>query len=132
MAKFRLLVLEDEANIARLISEVCRLRGNVETRTAITGEEAFALLNEEEFDYLLLDLSLPDISGTEFYLSAIEMAPRLKGHCLLMSGHLPQGEIESFIEEHHVTFLQKPFPLKSFLEILDALVAGQEIPESVR
>lgn len=124
MRDIRLLVLEDDANIGHLIAEVCQLRGNIETHLAVTGQAGLQLLEKEAFDYMLLDLSLPDISGFDFYKSAIESSPQLKNRCLLMSGHLPKGEIEEFLAENDIRFLQKPFSLELFLEVLDTLTAS--------
>jgi CheY-like chemotaxis protein/signal transduction histidine kinase/CHASE3 domain sensor protein len=58
----RVLVVEDDAvqrdAVARLLGS-----GDVETVTASTAAECLALLKEQTFDCMVLDLSLPDASG---------------------------------------------------------------------
>jgi len=58
----RVLVVEDDPvqrdAVARLLGS-----GDVETVTASTAAECLALLKEETFDCMVLDLSLPDASG---------------------------------------------------------------------
>ena len=128
MRDIRLLVLEDDANIGHLIAEVCQLRGNIETHLAITGKAGLLLLEKETFDYMLLDLSLPDISGFDFYQSAIKSSPQLKNRCLLMSGHLSKGKLKNSSRENDIRFLQKPFSLELFLEVLDTLTTSDSKP----
>jgi len=58
----RLLVIEDDA--AEQLSITALLEhGDIEIVTAGTGAEGLDLLNEERFDCVVLDLSLPDMSG---------------------------------------------------------------------
>jgi len=60
----RLLVVEDEevqrAEIVKLIGN-----GDVLTTAVASGREALAVLEKERFDCMVLDLTLPDISGFE-------------------------------------------------------------------
>jgi CheY-like chemotaxis protein len=60
----RLLVVEDDdaqrMSIVELIGE-----GDVETTAASNGEEALAQLRDRQFDCMVLDLRLPDMSGFE-------------------------------------------------------------------
>lgn len=60
----RILVVEDEAKVARALQE--GLEGeHYEVTVARTGEEGFFLANAETFDLVLLDLMLPGRDGIE-------------------------------------------------------------------
>jgi DNA-binding response OmpR family regulator len=50
--------VEDEAKVARALREGLE-REKYEVVVAPTGEEGFFLVNEEEFDLVILDLMLP-------------------------------------------------------------------------
>ena len=73
----RLLVVEDDAvqqqSIRELIGE-----GNVETVTAATGGRAYQFLTDQEFDCVILDLGLEDMSGFEL-LDKIRHNPACAG-----------------------------------------------------
>ncbi len=61
----RLLIVEDDLNQRRGIEELVGGK-DVEILSAGTGEEALLILEKERVDCMVLDLSLPDMSGFEF------------------------------------------------------------------
>ena len=60
----RVLVVEDDPNLARALSINLRARGYV-VDLASAGRPALALVADRHPDLILLDLGLPDIDGTE-------------------------------------------------------------------
>ena len=60
----RVLVVEDEAKVARALREGLE-REKYEVVVAPSGEEGFFLVNAEEFDLVLLDLMLPGRDGLQ-------------------------------------------------------------------
>src|SRR5205814_4520608 len=70
-----LLVEDDEIqtmNIRELIGN-----GDVKTTVVSTGKEALAAIESERYDCMVLDLGLPDMSGTEL-LERIKNTPALR------------------------------------------------------
>ncbi|MGI6163845.1 MAG: sigma-54-dependent transcriptional regulator [Bacillota bacterium] len=61
--KERILVIDDEANIAWLFREV--FGNSYEVISAETGEEGLKMANTLDLHLIMLDLRLPDISGLE-------------------------------------------------------------------
>jgi len=60
----RILVVEDEAKVARALREGLE-REKYEVVVAPTGEEGFFLVNAQQFDLVILDLMLPGRDGLE-------------------------------------------------------------------
>ena len=60
----RVLVVDDEENIAYLVSSALRLAG-LEVETAATGEQALDLARRTHPDVVVLDVMLPDLDGFE-------------------------------------------------------------------
>lgn len=60
----RILVVEDEAKVARALREGLE-REKYEVVVASTGEEGFFLVNAQEFDLVILDLMLPGRDGLQ-------------------------------------------------------------------
>jgi two-component system, OmpR family, phosphate regulon response regulator PhoB len=58
------LIVDDERDLAELVAFNLKQAG-FETAVAHTGEEALALVKQRAPDLVLLDLMLPDLSGTE-------------------------------------------------------------------
>lgn len=63
-AMMRILVVEDEARLARLISRVLKEEGYA-AETAFDGRSAMKLSLAESFDLLIVDWMLPDLDGIE-------------------------------------------------------------------
>src|ERR1700694_992205 len=62
--QLRILVVEDEAKVARGLPEGLESE-KYEVVVAPTGEEGFFLVNAEEFDLVILDLMLPGRDGLQ-------------------------------------------------------------------
>ena len=60
----RILVVDDESNLAELLAMACTVQGWQPT-TAGTGREAVRLARTEPFDAIILDVMLPDLDGFE-------------------------------------------------------------------
>jgi len=62
----KILVVDDEADIRRFLTAVLEKRGH-ETLTAADGREAFVIAEREKPDLVILDLQMPNQTGTDFY-----------------------------------------------------------------
>lgn len=60
----QILIVEDEAILQEEISNYLQSRGH-SCYTAGNYENAAALIKEQELDFIILDISLPDKSGIE-------------------------------------------------------------------
>ena len=62
----KILVVDDEADVRRFLTAVLAKRGH-ETVTAADGREAFEIAEREKPDLVILDLQMPDQTGTDFH-----------------------------------------------------------------
>ncbi|OGA96046.1 MAG: hypothetical protein A3E79_15125 [Burkholderiales bacterium RIFCSPHIGHO2_12_FULL_61_11] len=60
----RILVVDDDANLRKTLSDILRLKG-YEVATAETGAEAIAEAERAFVNVALIDLKRPDMSGIE-------------------------------------------------------------------
>ncbi len=60
--KKRILIVEDERLIAKPLAMKLQLSG-FDVKNAYDGEEALAILAQEKFDVILLDLMMPKVDG---------------------------------------------------------------------
>jgi CheY-like chemotaxis protein len=72
----QLLVVEDDAAERMSIEELIK-HDDVEITSVGTGAAALAAMREHEFDCVVLDLKLPDISGFDF-LAEVQKIPELR------------------------------------------------------
>ena len=58
----RILIVEDEAKLREVLSDYFRSKGETPVEAA-DGVEALALLEEQDFDAVLLDIMMPGLNG---------------------------------------------------------------------
>jgi len=116
----RVLVVDDEEPIRRLLERALRRRGH-EVETAVDGREALDRLDasrDRPFDRILSDLRMPGISGDEL-LSRLRARGRGEESCLVfMTGDHASPEAARVLEEAGVPWIVKPFTLMEVMEVL--------------
>ncbi|MDP3791868.1 MAG: response regulator [Candidatus Omnitrophota bacterium] len=82
MPKVRILIVEDEKNIAKLIRYNLEKAG-YDCTTVKTGEEAISILEKQAFDLMILDIMLPGIDGFEV-CRKIKQYPKTRNMPIIM------------------------------------------------
>ena len=81
-----ILMVEDHAPLARILTRFLFEKGDMEVKAvATTGKEALAQLSQLEVDIVLIDVSLPVMSGIDLVAILHEEYPALP--CMMLSGH---------------------------------------------
>ena len=109
--KKRFLVAEDDDGARRMVSRVLRSETS-EVLEAVDGAEALAALHaDHDFDLLVTDVDMPQMSGLEL-IEALD-STGFRGAVIVMTGRLDVdriAELEGLVESGRVQgFLGKPF-----------------------
>jgi len=92
MAVFRLLIVDDDRDLAASLAEYLEIDGH-DVDMAFSGKAGIQAAVSQDYDLVLMDVVLPDVNGVEGR-SAIKRA-KPESRVLLMSGysadHLPQN-----------------------------------------
>lgn len=117
-----ILLVEDEAPLMRLTSRLIRELG-YDVIEAASPQEALrrSAEHEGEFDLLLTDVVMPDMSGRDLWTELQRRRPGLK--CLFMSGYTADIIAEHGVLHEGIYFLQKPFTRRTLAEKLRKAVA---------
>ncbi|MBN1804861.1 MAG: sigma-54-dependent Fis family transcriptional regulator [Sedimentisphaerales bacterium] len=102
----KILVVDDEKNIRMTINQALADM-DLETDTAVNGEEALAKLKDTDFGLMLLDLRMPGMDGMEVLAKLRNDRPDIR--VVIITAH---GTIDSAIDAMKlgaVDFIQKPF-----------------------
>jgi two-component system, cell cycle sensor histidine kinase and response regulator CckA len=113
----RILVVEDEDVVCGLIAEALTSAGYEVTPTR-DPREALELAEEQRFDVLVTDVTMPHMNGTEVARALLERHPSLR--VLYTSGYgaaAPEGLVGD-----GAAFLPKPFALFELQERVAALL----------
>jgi two-component system, cell cycle sensor histidine kinase and response regulator CckA len=110
-----ILVVEDIPQIADLSSRFLHNAG-YPVITAATGQEAIAIYQakKREISLVILDLIMPEMSGTECLMELVKIDPSVK--VLIASGFSPCDELHREINPLVKGFVQKPFAMTQLLD----------------
>ena len=117
-AALRVLVVDDEYSIRRLIVELLRDEG-YEVREADDGERALEKLGRWNADAILLDLSMPRMDGLTFLQEREARGIAADVPVIILSA---SRQIEA-IGEQASAVIVKPFDLERFLAVLNDVLA---------
>jgi DNA-binding response OmpR family regulator len=119
----RLLLVEDDAGIRRLVSE-CLERASVTVTAVPTVATAILALNHADFDVAILDLTLPDGSGLEV-LDALR-APGSATHVIILSGAGTERDRVRALDLGADDYVVKPFFVRELTARIFAVQRRQE------
>jgi two-component system response regulator HydG len=121
----RVLIVDDEAAICLLMKEWLT-RAGFSCQTAMSGNEALEILQQQEFDALISDLRLPDISGLALLEAARTKYPKMS-FLLATGGGDVQVGVEA-IERGAADYLVKPFRVEAVVAALKRALEKKPIP----
>ena len=107
-ADCKVLVVDDEPLVLEGVRAILEHSDDAFViKTATSRLEAIALVRQEAFDIVLLDLTMPGLAASDTHRSIRASHPDLP--IVLMSGYRDTAAIEQLGSEPHTTFLPKPF-----------------------
>ena len=115
----RILVVEDEAKVARALQEGLE-REEYKVVVAGTGEEGFYLVSAEEFDLVILDLMLPGRDGLQI-LSTLRKRGLLTPVLILTARDAIEDRVHG-LDRGADDYLVKPFAFPELLARIRALL----------
>ena len=121
----RVLLAEDNDSLSRIIRTLLESR-NFRVHAAATGREALEALSSQEFDLLLLDLRLPELSGVDL-LRQLRSSPRWQHFpVIVMSGVYKDEKCVAACRKLGIShYLVKPFSRETLLDAITAMLAGR-------
>ena len=116
----KVLVVDDEKEVADLLSDILNSAGfSVEVTS--NGQEAVTWLQENECDYILCDIRMPDMDGPALWRVLKEIEPDQTGKMAFVTGDTLSASIAPFLEETGRPWLEKPFTPEQVLELMARL-----------
>ncbi|MFA8438277.1 response regulator transcription factor [Pueribacillus sp. YX66] len=123
MEKEKILIVEDESKIARVIQLELEYEG-YEATTARTGKEGLRLLEQHEWDLVLLDIMLPELNGIEVLRrmrSAGDVTP-----VILLTARDSIPDKVSGLDQGANDYMTKPFKIEELLARIRALLRTRQ------
>ncbi len=122
--EYTILYIEDDSANRQLVKFILQRRENIRLLQAETGTEGFRLAVEQQPDIILLDLSLPDISGFDV-LKELQVDPDICSiPVIAVSGNSSPRDIEKGLSAGFIHYLEKPISISSLDAIIDETIAA--------
>ena len=115
------LLIEDESSIADVLARSLRARGHI-VRLALNGMDGLLALTEEVPDVMVLDISLPDITGWEV-LRRLSQRDRERVPVIVFAASpLAPARVAEF---KPAGVLTKPFPIGALQRLVEEVTQGE-------
>jgi len=126
----KLLLVEDNAILASTLVRFLGTQGDLEIVTvASTAEAALSLLPDLAVDLVLVDVSLPKMSGLEFVAILHNQMPQLP--CLMFSGHSEIDYVTRALAAGAKGYVTKSKPEALFIGIKEVLSGKMYLGEDL-
>lgn len=123
MAKFRVLLVDDEKELVTTMAERLSYR-DIEADYALDGFETLVKMREKSYDVVVLDLKLPGMDGTDVLLKINKDFPGVP--VLLITGHGTADDDLDKMPEGAVDYLAKPINIDVLIKKMEEAVFKHE------
>lgn len=114
-----ILAAEDN-EFNRLLLKFIFEKHNINYTIAVNGKEAVELLNEDEFDIILMDIQMPDMDGLEATAHIRQQA--IETPIIALTANAVKEELEAYLTLGFTDYITKPFEESALLDKLSVHV----------
>jgi CheY-like chemotaxis protein len=123
-AAARVLVVEDEPIVARLIADVLEDEGMC-VDVLLDGREALERAARERYDLVICDMKMPGLNGQHFYNALERTGNPLRERFLFVTGDVVAAHTHQFLERHNLPHVAKPFRMEELTEKVRQVLHGE-------
>jgi len=122
--KFKILLVEDNPFNQKIVKFNLN-KNNHEVVTAMSGMEAIEIFKKEKFDFILMDIMMPEMDGLEttVKIRSIEKELQMKKETpiIALTANTLDNDREKCINHGMNEYMTKPFKMDKLVEILEFL-----------
>jgi two-component system sensor histidine kinase/response regulator len=126
----RVLVAEDNA-VNQQVAVGMLERGGHQAVVAANGREALALLEQQGFDLVLMDVQMPELDGLETATAIRERERESGGKHLpivAVTAHAMEGDAERCLASGMDAYVAKPLQHRELAAAIEAVLGGKRAP----
>lgn len=112
------VVVDDEKDIAQMISELLELQNLKIVGIGYTGIDAIRLVKKQKPDIVFLDISMPEMNGVEALIKIKKYSPSTSA--ILITGDL-QVDVKNLMQRGALSVIFKPFDLPTIMGVIDKI-----------
>jgi two-component system NtrC family sensor kinase len=119
----RVLVVDDEVQLRATLIDVFEALGHV-VESVGSGAEALTCLARDAFDFVSLDMRLPDIDGKGIWQELVRLNPVMASRVVFMTGDTMSPDALKFLQETGRPVLTKPLSIDRVGRVVDEVLAA--------
>ncbi|WP_042200554.1 response regulator [Paenibacillus camerounensis] len=121
----KVLIVDDEDVLRMLIEDTLEDLEEVELHTAENGREAMNKLSGNNFDLVILDYMMPELTGIEL-LGLLSEEVKAATPILMLTAKAQEGDRSRAREAGARYFMPKPFSPMELLQIVEGILGDQK------
>lgn len=115
------LVIDDAPTFLDLVFKYLELEG-CEIITALDVKTALNIIEGKDFDFVICDIRMPEMSGIDFYRIVKEKKPFLRDRIIFSTGDVLSDTTKTFINSVTNPHIGKPFNLNELKEVITLIL----------
>lgn len=122
----KILIVEDEANISKLIEDTLAL-ANYQTECSFNGLDALNKIKENSYDLIIMDIMLPELDGFEI----IERLENIETPIIFLSA---KNDVSTIVRglKSGLDYMIKPFEPLELLARVELRISKSKNPEQLK
>jgi signal transduction histidine kinase len=112
-----ILVVDDEPAVAALLAEALS-RDGYKVDMAANGAVALRMLGARDYDLIISDSGMPEVSGRELYREIERREPRFSHRFVFVTGDILNPRTRAFLAATGAPQLEKPFTVESVKRVV--------------
>jgi two-component system, OmpR family, response regulator len=112
------LIVDDSTEITDMMAQYLQLKG-YDCTVLNHGKNAIEQILTKKYDFVLLDIAMPEISGLDI-IDGLNKMNKIKEHkiIVLTASSVSDDELQSILKKGAAAYLRKPIELTQFLKVI--------------
>ncbi len=119
MDKLKVLVVDDDPMVRETLFEMLTRLAGCYTETAKSGKEGLEKIQNNDFNVVFTDLTMPEMNGIDLIKEAKKINPYLP--IVVITGYGSIDNAVNAMKEGATDFLTKPFSIENVFEVLNRI-----------
>ena len=119
----RILVVDDEAVVVELLADILESYQH-HVDAADNGLEGLRKIRAGDYDLVILDLRMPDMSGQQLYDELARHRPEMLDRLMFVTADRLTPDVAGFLERVGSPCLSKPFTVQGVVDTVQTMLAA--------
>ena len=115
----KILIVDDEENIRKTVQDLLETK-ECKVIEAEDGRSALNLIRKEDFDLIILDIMMPEMSGWEVFQKISNSTKQYKNKVIFLTVvEISPDRKKELVKKGALTYVTKPFDVEKLSKIVE-------------